>query len=145
MSQMIDKNQKITIDAKTKRVSVETVNNEPSKTQQQFKDECDINNIMAKYATTGQFLHVTSKQGQYADFSSITDYREMLDQVAYAQEAFAQLPANVRYKFNNDPAELLNFVQDKKNYDEGVKLGLINPPTINPDTQPVPETPKPNK
>lgn len=82
---------------------------------------------MAKYQTTGQFTHTTSKIGRYADFSSIQDYREMLDTVRYAQEAFAILPAEMRKRFDNDPSQLLDFVQDPNNYDEGVKLGLLNP------------------
>lgn len=107
-------------------LDVATLNDEASMTQQQFAAECDINNIMKKYNSTGEFTHLTSKQGQYADFSQITDYRDMLDTVRYAQEAFSSLPADVRLKFRNDPGELLAFLQDEKNYDEGVKLGLIN-------------------
>lgn len=108
------------------RVRVYTMNADASMTQQQFKDECDINNIMKKYNSTGEFGRLTSKQGVYADFSQITDYQEMLHTVKYAQDAFASLPAEVRKKFSNDPGELLAFVQDPNNYDEGVKLGLIN-------------------
>lgn len=124
---MIDKAQKITVDKKTGRVRVQTMNLEPSMTQQQFEAECDINNIMKKYATTGQFTHLTSKQGRYGDFSQITDYQEMLETIRYADEAFSSLPAEVRLRFKNNPAELLEFVQDPKNYDEGVKLGLVQP------------------
>ncbi|AXH78034.1 MAG: internal scaffolding protein [Microviridae sp.] len=123
---MIDPVQKITKRADG-RVRVQTINEEPSKTQQQFKDECDINNIVKKFSTTGEFTHLTSKEGRYADFSQITDYRDMLDTVLYAQEAFASLPADVRLRFQNNPAELLEFVQNPKNYDEGVKLGLVQP------------------
>lgn len=107
------------------RIRVQTINNEKSMTQQQYKDECDINNIMAKYATTGEFTSKTSKQGMYGDFSQITDYQDMLDTILYAQNAFNTLPAEVRKKFGNDPGSLLNYLQDEKNYDEGVKLGLI--------------------
>lgn len=109
------------------RVRVRTINSEPTMAQQQFKDECDINKIMDKYQKTGEFTHLTSKQGRYADFSSIQDYREMLDTVRYADEAFMKLPATIRSRFGNDPQQLLDFVQDNKNYDEGVKLGLVQP------------------
>ena len=126
MSQMKDPNKKIVSDSKTKRISVKTVNKDPSLTKQQFKDECDINKIMSKYQTTGEFTHITSKQGIYADFSDITDYREMLHTVKYAQEAFSQLPAQVRARFKNDPHELLEFIQNPENYEEGVQLGLLN-------------------
>lgn len=127
------------------RLRVQTINLEPSLTQQQFAADCDINNIMRKYQTTGEFTHLTSKQGRYADFSDITDYREMLDTVKYADEAFASLPADVRLRFKNDPAHLLEFLQDSKNYDEGVKLGLLNPKTGEPlknDLNEKPTTPE---
>lgn len=125
---MRDPNQRVTVQ-KDGRVSVKTINTGSSMAQQQYKDECDINNIMNKYNTTGQFTHLTSKTGHFADFTQITDYREMLETVQYANDAFASLPADVRARFGNDPAQLLNFVQDEKNYDEGVKLGLVQPKT----------------
>lgn len=107
-------------------LDIGTLNTEPSLAQQQFKDECDINNIMKKYQTTGQFTHLTSATGVYADFSQITDYQEMLDTVRYAQEAFSALPAEMRLRFNNNPGELLTFLQDPNNRAEGESLGLIN-------------------
>lgn len=109
------------------RTRVQTINTKPSKTQQQFAADCDINNIINRYKTTGEFTHLTSKQGAYRDFSSITDYQDMLDTVQYAQNAFNALPADIRLRFQNDPAQLLLFVQDEANYDEGVKLGLVQP------------------
>lgn len=117
----------VSVDKKTGRVRVKTINAEPTKTQQQFKDECDINNIMKRYASTGEFLHLTKKKGVYGDFSQIDDYQGMLDKVQQAQEAFMTLPADVRTRFQNDPGSLISFLQDEKNHDEGVKLGLINP------------------
>jgi len=123
---------------KSGRIRVQTVNKEPSLTQQQFKDECDINNIVKRYNQTGEFLHLTSKQGRFADFSDITDYQTMLDTVARAQEAFASLPANVRTKFSNDPGRLLEFIQDKNNYAEGVELGLLTPKPPTPTSQKAP-------
>jgi len=144
--------QLVSVDKKTGRVRVQSHNILPTKTQQNFKDECDINNIMAQYSKTGQFTHVTSRQGQYADFSSITDYQEMLDTVRYADQAFMTLPAQVRARFGNDPGKLLAFVQDDANYDEGVKLGLVQPKQAAPpknddsnDEKPEPITPPPNK
>lgn len=107
-------------------VRVQTVNSEKSLTQQQFKDECDINNIMKKYEQTGEFLHLTKKQGQYADFSEIQDYQAMYDTVIKAEEAFMTLPAETRLRFQNNPGKLIEFIQDEKNYEEGVKLGILN-------------------
>lgn len=147
MSQMHDRNQKITIH-KSGQVSVSTINEDPSLTQQQFKEECDINNIMKKYQQTGQFLHLTGKQGVYSDFSELTDYQSMLHKVFNAQEAFQSLPAQVRARFQNDPGQLINFIQDKNNYDEALSLGLLNPqnpPQTNEQTQTNEPKPKQTK
>lgn len=104
---------------------VATLNEEPSMTQQQFKEECDINNIMRKYEQTGQITHINRKQGVYADLSNIKDYQEMLHTIHHAEEAFNTLPAEVRYKFRNDPTKLIAFLQDTSNREEAIKLGLI--------------------
>lgn len=124
---MKDPNQIITVDEKTGRVSVVTVNKEPSKTQQQYKDECDVNNIMKRYQQTGEIHHLNRSQGVYADLSEIKDYQSMLNTVLAAQETFEALPANVRARFENNPAKLIEFVQDTKNLDEGIKLGIFEP------------------
>lgn len=109
-------------------IMVATVNEEPSKTQQQFKDECDVNNIVKKYETTGEWLHLTKRQGVYADVSEIKDYHQSLDKVQRANDAFMSLPAEMRLRFKNDPGQLLEFLADPKNKEEGIKLGLYEKP-----------------
>lgn len=106
-------------------MGVRSVNLEASMTDQQYKDDCDANHIIKKYITTGEFTHKTSQVGQYADFTMITDYQDMLETVTYARDAFMTLPAEVRSKFQNDPGKLLTFLQDDKNYEEALKLGLV--------------------
>lgn len=123
---------------KNGRVRVGTKNPKPDqKAQQQFKDQCDVNLIVAKYKNTGEWLHLTKRQGVYADVSAITDYHESLQKVLDANAAFAALPASIRTRFDNDPAKLLAFMQDKENYAEGVKIGLFEKKQVtanNPDT-----------
>lgn len=131
MSDMYDKKTRIPHgQAQKKRpdgsLDVWSVNLEPSRTQQQFKEECDINNIIKKFNDTGQFRHVTSKEGMYGDFSLFTDYRDMWHAVRSAEDAFSTLPAEVRKRFRNDPQELIDFLGDPKNYEEALELGLVN-------------------
>lgn len=122
---MTDKSQVCYVHPKTGRLVVETVNTEPTMTDQQWKDDCDVNKIVKKYQNTGEFLHRTQKVGRYGDFSEIQDYHGMLDTVLKAQDAFMTLPAEVRARFRNDPGYLLDFLHDPKNLDEAVKLGLM--------------------
>lgn len=101
-------------------------------TQQNFKDETDINNIMENFAKTGLVDHVNRVTGSYGDFTSVQDYQLHLDQVMAAQAAFMELPSAVRRRFDNDPAHLLAFLQDPRNRDEAVALGLVEPPPSSP-------------
>lgn len=105
-----------------------TDNTEESLTQQSDKDECDINVIMAKYGTTGQVPQVL-EQGIYGDFTEITDYRSALDMVRRADAAFHEVPAEIRKRFDNDPAKFVEFVQNPDNIEELEKLGLAIPRT----------------
>jgi phage internal scaffolding protein len=100
----------------------------PSRTQQSFKSECDINNILRQFNVTGQ-LPVGSVQPQYGDFSGITDYQSALNAVMAAQDSFLALPAKVRAKFENDPALFVDWASDEANKDEMKALGLLREET----------------
>lgn len=95
----------------------------PSKTHQSFKDECDINRIVARYQKTGLLPQVNS-QPQYGDFCTSDDYQTSMNKVLHAQNSFMSLPAKVRARFENDPAKFLDFVYDPENAQELVSLGL---------------------
>lgn len=95
---------------------------EESLAVQAEKESSDINVIVAKYLRTGEMP--VFKQGLYADISAMGDLRESLEQVQLAQEAFAELPAEVRRYFDNDPINLVEFAADPKNLDKAIELGL---------------------
>lgn len=98
----------------------------PSMTKQEFVAECDINNIIKQYSTSGVIRHISERaaQGQYMDLPDNIDFQESLNMVHQAQSAFATLPSSVRSRFQNDPAEFLAFMADPANQDEIIKLGL---------------------
>lgn len=120
------KNKMVSVE-KNGRTRVRTVNNGPVMAQQQFKAECDINNIVNNYAKTGLLPQNIKSGGQFADFSNIRDYQGMLDTILQAENTFMQLDPQIRSRFENNPGKLIEFIQKKQNYDEGVKLGLFNP------------------
>jgi len=113
----------------TKRL--QTVIKGESRTKQQFKLECDINTIMKKYEKTGLITHV-KEGGTYGDFTNVSDYHSALNQVIEADEAFMTLPASTRKKFNNDAAQMIAFLDDPKNDEEAIKLGLKAKPIQDP-------------
>ena len=94
-----------------------------SVTQQCFKDECDINILLAKFAVTGQ-LPDNVRVPQYVDFEETFDFQSSMNVIRAAEEAFAAMPADVRDRFQNDPGRFLEFANDASNYDEALKMGL---------------------
>lgn len=98
-----------------------------SRTKASFAEECDINSIMAKYQKYGVIDAVQKTNGQFGDFANVDDYHSAMNAVVDAQERFEMLPAKLRKRFGNDPAELLAFLADPENVEEAVKLGLILP------------------
>jgi phage internal scaffolding protein len=115
-------------------------NDDPSLAKQSMKAECDINNIMKQFSKTGLLLHTNKHQGQYGDFITSTDYHEAMDSVLEAREAFDSLPSKIRLRFQNDPAQFLEFVQNPDNSDELVKMGLAKAPPSASKAPPEPET-----
>jgi phage internal scaffolding protein len=99
---------------------------EPSLAQQQFKDECDINNIVRQFNITGQ-LPDQPLSPKYGDFTGISDYKTALDRVIAADEEFMNLPATIRARFENDAANLIEFLENDENRAEAEKLGLVEP------------------
>jgi len=115
-------------------VRVRTYNDEPSRTQQQFKDQCDINQIMKKYHSTGQITHLRTTPGRYLDTTNVPSYQEALNTIINANDSFNALPSEVRKRLGNDPKNMIDFLSDPNNDDEARKLGLKLPlPTPQPD------------
>jgi len=100
-----------------------------SRTQQHFAKEADINNIMRRYQKTGILGNPADglRKGFFGDFTMVSDFQTMVNQIQEAQLRFMALPALVRERFANDPAQLMAFIADPKNIEEGRKLGLIKP------------------
>ncbi len=97
---------------------------EPSLAQQHFKDECDINNILRQFNITG-LLPESPLSPRYGDFTGISDYHTALNRVIAAQDEFDALPAQIRARFANDPAQLIEFLENSDNRSEAEELGLI--------------------
>lgn len=106
------------------RRSVKQHVGEETRTQQNMASETDVNAIMRKYEKTGILSHVARYAGQYGDFSAVPDYKTGLEMIMAADEMFASLPARIRDRFGNDPAQFIAFAQDPENLDEMRKMGL---------------------
>lgn len=99
---------------------------ELSLTKQSFAEESDINVIVKRFGITGQ-LPDNVLAPTYADFSDVYDFHSAALAIAQANESFDSLPAQTRARFNNDPAQFVDFCSNQNNYDEAIKLGLVFP------------------
>lgn len=102
----------------------------PGRTKTSFRDETDINKMVAKFRATGIAPRVSEVVARYADVSDIPTYAEAFNQVQEAQKMFLALPSAIRTRFGNNPGQLLEFCSDKNNRDEAIKLGLVEKPKI---------------
>jgi len=112
--------------------------------KQEFAKRSDINEILKRYKKSGVVDYISKNRGVFADVSGFGDFRELVQKVRSAHEAFEGLPASLRFRFHNDPAELLVFIKDASNRPEAIKLGLIEPPpapTPKPEENPSGEPP----
>lgn len=136
--------------------------NEPSLTQEQYAYESNINNILKTItdkegrqhtvvSTVNSSLPSSVRQPLYGDFTQCTPekYMDALNIVTQAKQQFLELPSALRSRFENSPTKLVEFLSNSDNYEEALKLGLINKrvdtsekvpitPTI--PTNPVPST-----
>jgi len=97
---------------------------DPSLAQQNFKDESDINYIVRQFGLTGELPGQTISP-QYGDFTGVLDYHSAVNAVLAAQDEFMELPAQMRARFDNDPAKLIDFLGNEENRQEAIKLGLV--------------------
>jgi len=101
----------------------------PSRTQQHFAEEVDINTIVRRFGLTGELPEGVPHILQ-GDFTNVFDFQSAMDMVVAAREAFMEQPAEVRARFDNDPQKFLAFTSDRANLDEAIKLGLVRSESV---------------
>ncbi len=107
------------------------------RTQQCYTDECNIEKIMARASAGGTITHLAKYEGTYSDFSDF-DFHEQSNKLAMGNEIFAQLPAEIRREFGQNPQKFFNYVNDPANKDDLLKKlpGLARPGTQLPQVSP---------
>ena len=120
-------------DENGKVVKVRTINSEPSRTDPQYKDDCDANNIIRRFDKTGVITHVSKIGAQFADVSDIPDLLEGMERIEKAKQSFMEVPAKIRSRFDNDVSKFYAFASDPKNAEEMIKLGLKSAPQVSDD------------
>jgi phage internal scaffolding protein len=90
--------------------------------QEQFAYDCDINNIVAGMTSPMPMRQPVSDEVK--KFSPDM-YEQALLTKAKAENAFMELPSNVRTFFENDPKNMLEFISKPENQEKCIELGLM--------------------
>lgn len=101
---------------------------EPTRTKQDYKEECDINSIMRRYEATGVISHVSELQPFYADVSAYGDLQEAYAIMDKAEQAFMALPSALREELGHDPRNLVGYINNPANREKCIEFGIFNKP-----------------
>lgn len=93
-------------------------------TEQHHKDDVDIKKIIQRYDRTGVLTNITQMEARFGDVDG-ADYREMMNVIVGVDQKFDALPSEIRNRFQNDPAQLLEFMEDPNNREEAIRMGFI--------------------
>lgn len=91
------------------------------------KDEADINTLVKRFGITGT-VPVLDRVPLDSDFVGNVDYHSALNALIEADNAFMELPADLRTRFNHNAGDFVKFCSDEANRDELIKLGLVPKP-----------------
>ncbi len=105
---------------------------EDGMTKQAFKDDTDINKILAKAAMGDTITHLAKHGAVYGDFTEIDDLLDAQQKLARGTAIFMDLPGEVRREFNQSPKEFFEFVN---NPDHADRLPQLLPGLAKPGTQ----------
>lgn len=106
--------------SKNERVSIKFEN--PSLTDQSFKQECDIGFIIENFVKTGTQPDSTMN---FMDCTTVKSYEESMQLVAEANSNFENLPAKIRDEFKT-VTNYLAYISDVKNLKDSYERGLID-------------------
>ncbi len=131
--------------------------NHPTRTKQSFADECNVNLIMARYASTGTVLQTINQTPRYEEYANVDDYKSAMDLIKETERNFNCMSPEMRESFNNNPQELLDLVGaidngEAKAIARGQALGLVGslpdqaepPPSTGAVQTPTPAPAEPN-
>lgn len=105
-----------------------------TRTQQQFKEECDINTIIDRFGI-GAVIPENPSVPLQSEFLEVFDYQSALNKLIEADQAFMEYPAAIRAQFQNDAGKFVEFVSDP-DPDDAKKAKLREWGFLKPQTAP---------
>lgn len=103
---------------------------EDGRTKQAFKDETDVNRLLAKAKVAGGLSHIEKHGAYYGDFQDF-DLLDAATKLSRARSIFEELPGELQREFHHSPAEFFEFVATKPE----AELGKVFPELAEPGRQ----------
>lgn len=97
---------------------------DPSRAIQSQKEEADIHTIVKRFGLSGE-MPQSIRIPSYGDFTGVSDYRQAIEAVKLANDAFMSLPAAIRVQFSNSPEAFVEFCSNPANTDKMIEMGLL--------------------
>lgn len=118
----------------SRRVSFD-YSNCPSMCEQHTVKSTNINYLIEKFQPDELAAYIAAKNSHRAevvghDFSQEPNLQEAKNKVLEMRQAFEQLPKHIRDQFNNNHVQFLKFLDNEKNCDKLIELGLLTPEEI---------------
>jgi phosphotransferase system IIB component len=109
------------------RRPISTVNDEPTMTKQALADNANINKLIKKHGITHVVQNMSNLEVLYGEITSY-DLQEAMQMNIDAQEAFMEVPSEVRKKFGNDAGAFIDFATNPENISQMREWGMAPPP-----------------
>lgn len=108
---------------------VGSFNSRTQTAQQQFERTQNINHMVSLYRRTGEFSDVQTNRPIFADTTVFRNLQDHLNSLNNIKDAFAQFPAKIRLRFNNNVNHFVKMMSDNQFLKtEAVDLGLVKAP-----------------
>lgn len=105
------------------------------RTVQSYKDEADINVMIKRFGIAA--VAKPQDMGYYDFTAAPADYQEALNSVIDAERRFAEVPAEIRARVDNNPKKFAEWINHEANREEAIKLKLLKRPPKAPEPQKV--------
>lgn len=99
--------------------------------KQEFANDADINKLLKRFTPEDLAAQSAAAMAaaQFTDCTKISSLHDAFEFTQASMDAFNKLPADLRMRFNNSPADLARFYKNPSNEDEARELGLLPPKT----------------
>lgn len=114
--------------------SVKKIFNLPSRTKQEFKSDCDVNEIIRRFTKHGTLPNTPATPPRFVDAANLPDLQGAMAIMIEAEKSFMALPAQVRKEFDNSPMAFVEYATKPENLDKLREWGIA--PKAAPEAKP---------